>query len=83
MEKKLPNTNRKSENLQDIFASNVLFYRKKLDISQEQLAERCNYHRTYVGSVERAERNVTLATIEAFSIVFNVEPYELLMPKNE
>ncbi len=32
--------------------------------SQEELAERANVHRTYVGMIERAEKNITLANIE-------------------
>ncbi|WP_337074572.1 helix-turn-helix transcriptional regulator [Aeromonas veronii] len=75
------NKRRKAASLQDIFARNVLFHRKRLELSQEALAERCSYHRTYIGSIERGERNVTIATIEALASVFGVHPYELLVPK--
>ncbi len=74
---------RKSNKLQKIFANNVIKHRKRLGISQEELAEICGYHRTYIGSVERAERNVTLATIESFATAFNVPPQELLITKDE
>ena len=37
--------------------------RKKLGLSQEKLAEKCRLHRTYVGSVERGERNISLQNI--------------------
>lgn len=77
------NPRRKATNLQEIFARNVLLHRKQLNISQEELAERCGYHRTYIGSVERAERNITLATIEAFAAVFDVPPQGLLVPEDE
>lgn len=76
------NTRRKAKCLQEIFAENVFFYRKNLGFSQEELAELCGYHRTYIGSVERGERNVTIATIEAFASVFGVPPNELLVQKN-
>ena len=75
-------TQRKPKHLQKILAENVLFYRKKFCFSQEELAEMCGYHLTYIGSVERGERNVTIATIEAFASVFGIEPYELLVQKN-
>jgi transcriptional regulator with XRE-family HTH domain len=77
------NPRRKATTLQEVFARNVLLHRKRLNISQEELAERCGYHRTYIGSVERAERNITLATIEAFASVFGVEPQELLVAKDD
>ncbi len=74
---------RKATTLQEIFARNVLLHRTKLEVTQEELADRCGYHRTYIGSVERAERNVTLAAIEAFASAFGVKPYELLVPEDE
>jgi DNA-binding XRE family transcriptional regulator len=74
---------RKPTNLQEVFARNVLMHRKRLNITQEELAELCGYHRTYIGSVERAERNITLATIEAFASVFGVQPHELLVLEDE
>jgi transcriptional regulator with XRE-family HTH domain len=50
-----------------ILAENVRSLRQDQGLSQEQLADRCGLHRTYVGSVERCERNVTLSTLEALS----------------
>lgn len=46
--------------------------------SQEALAEAAGLHRTYVGSVERGERNISLDNIEKFSRALGVEVPELL-----
>jgi len=54
--------------------------RSGLGISQEELADRCSLHRTYVGAIERAERNVTLSTLEVFSEALGVSVPDLLTP---
>ena len=43
-----------------LFGHNVQKYRKELGLSQERLAELAGVHRTYIGMVERAEKNITL-----------------------
>jgi transcriptional regulator with XRE-family HTH domain len=47
-----------------VFAQNLREARRVLGLSQEELAERSGLHRTYVGSVERAERNVSIDNME-------------------
>ncbi len=59
-------------------AHNVRALRASLGISQEELADRCGLHRTYVGAIERAERNVTLSTLEVFSEALGVPVPDLL-----
>ena len=61
-----------------ILAENILAFRKKKGISQEDLAEICDLHRTYVGSVERGERNATLSTLEVLARSLGVTVPELL-----
>ena len=70
-----------SAELRQILADNIRAYRKCKRISQEELAEMCDLHRTYVGSVERGERNVTLSTLEAFAAVLKVGVPTLLTQK--
>lgn len=45
------------------FGERVRELRKKAGLSQEQLADRCELDRTYVGGIERGERNVSLRNI--------------------
>ena len=54
------------------------FYRTTKRFSQEELAELCGLHRTYIGSVERHERNVTLSTLEVLASTLGVTVSELL-----
>ena len=49
------------------FGTAVRTERKRLGISQEELAARAKVHRTYVGSVERGERNISLLSIHALA----------------
>ena len=46
------------------FGKKVREERKKLGYSQEVLAEKAGVHRTYIGMIERAEKNITLENIE-------------------
>ena len=46
------------------FGNKVRKERMKLGLSQEELAERAGVHRTYIGMIERAEKNATIESIE-------------------
>lgn len=61
-----------------IFGANIRNFRKQAGMSQEKLAEVCGLHRTYVGAVERGERNVSLLNIVALARALNIKPTELL-----
>ncbi|MBN2068882.1 MAG: helix-turn-helix transcriptional regulator [Opitutales bacterium] len=65
-------------NLLKIVGSRVRDLRKKKGYSQEAFAELCDLHRTYIGAIERGERNITLQSLEAISSALEVEPTELL-----
>jgi transcriptional regulator with XRE-family HTH domain len=54
-----------------IFGSNVRRIRKSLGLSQEELAEKIGIHRTYIGSIERGERNISLNNIIAIAQALN------------
>ena len=55
-----------SKSILDIFARNVKKRRNELGISQEKLAELSGLHRTYIGMIERSEKNITLLNIQGF-----------------
>lgn len=59
-------------------AENVRRLREQAALSQEEVADRSGLHRTYVGAIERAERNASLATVEALVAGLGVDPTELL-----
>ena len=67
-----------SKGITDVLANNLRRFRHDRHLSQEKLAELCGLHRTYVGSVERGERNVTLSTLEIFATVLEIGVPELL-----
>ena len=55
------------------FGKNVQLYRKALNISQEELAFRAELNRTYIGMVERAERNISLKNAKKIADALNVK----------
>ncbi|PTS80017.1 XRE family transcriptional regulator [Stenotrophomonas sp. HMWF022] len=61
-----------------IFAGNVRRLRKERGLSQEDLAEAAGVHRTYIGMIERGEKNVTIYNIERIAIALAVRPGSLL-----
>lgn len=66
-----------------IFAANVRSYRSQAGLSQEELAELAGLHRTYISSVEREKRNISIDNIQHIAEALKVEPYKLLMKREE
>jgi transcriptional regulator with XRE-family HTH domain len=62
------------------FAHNLRKIRTSLGISQEKLADIAELHRTYVSSVERCERNITVDNMERLALALGVDIRELLKP---
>ena len=69
--------------LQRIFGRNLRAYREARGLSQEAFADVLGVHRTYMGSVERGERNLTLRTLERIAERIGQDPLTLLAPSDE
>jgi transcriptional regulator with XRE-family HTH domain len=55
-------------------------FRIKADLSQEKLAFACDLDRTYIGSVERGERNISVINLRKISKALKIKPADLLTP---
>ena len=66
----------------NLFGENVRKYRRLLNISQEELAHKADLHRTYIGMIERAEKNITLVNIEKIANALEVKIEDLLRISN-
>lgn len=66
-----------SMKLRKIFSNNMRKYRVEQNLSQEELADKADVHRTYIGSVERGERNITIDMIEKICMALNLPIIDL------
>lgn len=62
----------------NIFSQNLKKFRKRRNISQEQLSELTNLHQTYISDLERGIRNPSLKTIEKIAQALKIPAYKLL-----
>jgi transcriptional regulator with XRE-family HTH domain len=64
--------------LRTALSKNLRRERSLRGLSQEQLADICGLHRTYIGGIERCERNITVSTLERIADALDVNPLSLL-----
>jgi len=72
------------EDIKVIFGQRVRHYRKNKGLSQEKLAELCDLHPTYIGQLERGEKNASLETIMRVCEGLSVSPevlFENIVPE--
>jgi transcriptional regulator with XRE-family HTH domain len=67
-----------SKSARQRLAANIRYLRSQQKLSQEALADLVGLHRTYVGSVERSERNVSLDNVERLAATLGVDITALL-----
>ena len=60
------------------FGERVRKIRKEKGLSQEGLAHKADLHRTYIGMIERAEKNITLINIEKIANALEVDIANLI-----
>ena len=65
------------EDIRGRFGKAVRSKRKKLGVSQEEFADMCDLDRTYIGGIERGERNVSLINIEKIAETLKISLSEL------
>lgn len=66
-----------NNSIQKKFGSRVRILRKKAGFSQESFADKCGFHRTYMGCIERGEKNITIANIEKIANAFDLKIKDL------
>jgi transcriptional regulator with XRE-family HTH domain len=64
--------------LQRRVGANLRAYRHERGLSQEAFADLVGVHRTYMGGLERGERNLTLRSLERIASLLDLDPLELL-----
>jgi len=67
--------------LRQALAANVRRLRHQLGIGQEELAHRAKVHRTYMGSIERSEQNISIDNLEKIAKALGVDPHQLLVDR--
>ena len=62
----------------NVLGANIRCLRESAKLTQEQLADLCDLHRTYVGAIERGDRNVSLRNIVKIAAALKTTPSKLL-----
>ncbi len=69
---------KKHEQLHIVISKNIRQQRQNIGLSQEALADCCGLHRTYIGAIERGERNLTVNTLARIAEALGCSVIDLL-----
>jgi transcriptional regulator with XRE-family HTH domain len=72
-----------AKKITEILARNIRKERAVLSISQDELADKSGLHRTYIGGIERGERNITLNSLEKIADALGLNPKDLIDEKRK
>lgn len=70
---------RKRRDAREVLAENLKRLRAQHNLSQEGLAEKAGFHRTYVSQVERCKTNISLDNLEKLASYLGIPTYALLV----
>jgi len=66
--------------INQLLASNLIHYRKQLELTQEAVAYKAKLTPNFLGRVERAQRTISVENLDKIAKVLKIETYKLLMP---
>ena len=64
-----------------VFSTNLKKYRLNMTMTQEQLAEKCGMHRTYISGIECCRRSISLENIQRIADALEIDTYKLFLDK--
>ena len=64
------------------FGKRIAALRRRQNLSQEELAFRCDIHRTYIGALERGEKSPTIITVEKLARGLGIETFQLFIQQS-
>ena len=70
---------KRAQNAREVLAENLKRLRAQQNLSQEGLAEKAGFHRTYVSQVERCKTNISLDNLERLASYLGIPTYALLV----
>lgn len=68
--------------IKKVFGDNLKKYRTKIGLSQEQFAEKCDLHRTYISAIECYRRSISLDNIQKIADALEIETYRLFIDES-
>ena len=66
-----------------VFGSNLKRYRTALGLSQENFAEKCGLHRTYISAIECYRRSIALENVQRIADALDIDAYKLFIEIKE